>query len=157
MKKITDGVYQDDAGAMHLVIGEMLDAAGYADTPANRETLTLAARERLRAIWPHVAITVDEELSVTHVARFECPHCGYQCNAFGTTRGEAGAPEPGCVAGCMACGLPMIFDTDPLTGMMRLRTMTPADAEHLSADQVRELARIQQFAPTWTPLQRRRH
>jgi len=157
MKKITDGVYQDDDGAMHIHIEEMLDAAGYADTPENRETMMRAAIEGLRATWPHVAITVDEEPAITRVARFECPRCGYQCDAFGTTRGEAGAPEPGCVAGCMACGLPMVFDTDPLTGMLRLRTMTPADAENLSAGQVRELARIQQFAPTWTPTQRRRH
>jgi len=157
MKKITDGVYEDDAGAMHLVIEEMLDAAGFPNTPENCATMERAAIERLRATWPHVAITTDSQPSITRLANFDCPRCGYKANAVGTSRGEAGTPSVGDVCGCMACGLPMIFDTDPLTGMMRLRTMTPADAEHLSADQVRELARIQQFAPTWTPLQRRRH
>lgn len=39
MKRLEPGVYVDDEGALHLVLPEMLDAAGYADTPENRATL----------------------------------------------------------------------------------------------------------------------
>jgi len=45
MKRIAAGVYDDGDGAMHLVLPELLDAHGYADTPDNRATLIEAARE----------------------------------------------------------------------------------------------------------------
>jgi len=146
MKKITDGVYQDDAGAMHLVIEEMLDAAGYADTRENRETLTRAAIERVRETWPQVAIRVDDEPDVTRVAVFHCPRCGHKSDAIGSSDGSVGTPGPGDVCGCLACGLPMVFDVDPLTGLLRLRTMIRAEFDALSDHQQRELMRVSAFA-----------
>ena len=46
-RRLAPGVY-DDGEALHIVIPEMLEGAGYLDTPANRETLAAAALER----WP---------------------------------------------------------------------------------------------------------
>jgi len=99
----------------------------------------------------------DDDPAITRVPDFDCPRCGYTCTAVGTTDGTAGAPTPGNVCGCMACGFPMMFDIDPLTGLLRLRTMTPADVDTLSEDQMRELTRVQHFAQTWTPMQRNRN
>lgn len=42
---LAPGVYDDNAGGLHIDIAELLDAAGYADTPANRATLLAAARD----------------------------------------------------------------------------------------------------------------
>lgn len=42
--QLAPGAYSDDAGTLHLVIPEMLEGAGYADTPANRALLEKAAR-----------------------------------------------------------------------------------------------------------------
>jgi transcription elongation factor Elf1 len=145
VKKITDGVYEKD-GALHLFVEEMLDAAGYADTPANRETLTKAAIEQLRITWPHIAIKIDDRPELTRIATFQCPRCGKKMDTMGTSRGEAGTPNCGDVAACMYCGLPMVFDHAPLTGMMCLRTMTDADVEALSSDQLHELARVMRAA-----------
>lgn len=43
--KVTAGVYADADDGMHLVIPELLEANGYADTPANRATVEAAARD----------------------------------------------------------------------------------------------------------------
>lgn len=43
--KLAPGVYDDHAGGLHLDVAELLDAAGYADTPENRATLLAAARD----------------------------------------------------------------------------------------------------------------
>ena len=45
MRRIAPGVYDDDEGGLHLVLPELLDGHGYADTPANRATLIASARE----------------------------------------------------------------------------------------------------------------
>jgi len=55
VKRIAAGVYDDGAGGMHLVLPELLDAHGYADTPENRATLIDAARYVFGA-----ALEVDE-------------------------------------------------------------------------------------------------
>jgi hypothetical protein len=44
VKRIAPGVYDDDDGAMHVVLPELLVAHGYADTPENRAMLIDAAR-----------------------------------------------------------------------------------------------------------------
>jgi hypothetical protein len=44
MKRLGPGIYADGEGGMHLDIAELLAVNGYADTPANRETLIAAAR-----------------------------------------------------------------------------------------------------------------
>ncbi len=44
MKRLAPGVYDDGEGGLHLVVPELLVAAGYADTPANRQTVEEAAR-----------------------------------------------------------------------------------------------------------------
>lgn len=43
--RLAPGVYDDNAGGLHLVISEMLEANGWPDTPENRETLERAARD----------------------------------------------------------------------------------------------------------------
>lgn len=48
----------DHAGALHLDIPAMLVAHGYADTPANRATLTEVAVERARKLFPSTPIKV---------------------------------------------------------------------------------------------------
>ena len=40
----------------------------------------------------------------------------------------------------------MVFHVDPLDGVLRLRKMTIAEADTLSDDEKRELARVQFFA-----------
>jgi hypothetical protein len=42
--RLQPGVYDDNDGGLHLVIGELLAANGYADTPENRTTIIEAAR-----------------------------------------------------------------------------------------------------------------
>jgi len=39
MIKIAPGVYDDERGGLHLDLGEVLRAAGFADTAENRDTL----------------------------------------------------------------------------------------------------------------------
>jgi len=51
---IAPGVYADpDDGAMHIYPGELLAAAGYADTPENRAMIEKAMREK----YPSLPIT----------------------------------------------------------------------------------------------------
>jgi len=40
MRQLQPGVYDDDQGGLHVDLGELLRASGYADTPANRAELT---------------------------------------------------------------------------------------------------------------------
>ena len=47
MKRLAPGVYDDERGAMHLVVPELLLGNGYADTPANRQTLI----DTMREVW----------------------------------------------------------------------------------------------------------
>jgi hypothetical protein len=42
---LAPGVYTDAAGAMHIVIDEVLALNGYADTPENRRTLLAVIRD----------------------------------------------------------------------------------------------------------------
>jgi hypothetical protein len=46
MRRIAPGVY-DENGVMHLVLPELLEAAGYEDNEANRDLLIAAARKML--------------------------------------------------------------------------------------------------------------
>lgn len=43
MRQLAPGVYDDD-GTLHLDLPAMLEAAGYADTPQNRDTLERSAQ-----------------------------------------------------------------------------------------------------------------
>ena len=43
--RLGPGVYDDGEGGLHLVLGELLEANGYVDTPANRQALIEAARD----------------------------------------------------------------------------------------------------------------
>lgn len=45
LDRLQPGVYAGSDGALHLDVHELLDAHGYEDTEANRETLIAAARE----------------------------------------------------------------------------------------------------------------
>jgi hypothetical protein len=49
MRKLADGVYDDDNGGLHIRLGEFLAAHGYADTPENRTLLLDAWRQRCAA------------------------------------------------------------------------------------------------------------
>jgi len=42
--RLSTGVYDDGAGGLHIVAGELLREKGYADTPENRETVDRMAR-----------------------------------------------------------------------------------------------------------------
>jgi hypothetical protein len=55
-EKLAPGVYVTDDGALHLDLGEMLEANGWTDTPENREMLTRAAHDVFRAANPDVKI-----------------------------------------------------------------------------------------------------
>jgi hypothetical protein len=59
MKRIAPGVYVDDRGCLHIFVGEMLRAAGYADTPHNRDVLTEEACRIFREKYPDSPLTVD--------------------------------------------------------------------------------------------------
>ena len=41
---LAPGVYDDECGGLHLVLSELLAAAGFADTPDNQAMLVDAAR-----------------------------------------------------------------------------------------------------------------
>ena len=43
---LAPGLLSDDRGTAYLSLSQMLAAAGYADTPANRDALLAAARHR---------------------------------------------------------------------------------------------------------------
>jgi hypothetical protein len=57
LTQIAIGVYADDRGGLHLFVGELLEANGYADTPENRETLTRAAHETMAKLYPGRPVT----------------------------------------------------------------------------------------------------
>jgi hypothetical protein len=89
---------------------------------------------------------IDADPTLTRLPPLTCPHCGHFTDAAGTVDGEPGTPSTGDVCGCMYCGCPLVFDRDPLTGLLGLRKMTLAEADALSGDQKQELARVQFFA-----------
>lgn len=89
---------------------------------------------------------IDGDPRITRITSFTCPHCGKVTDAVGTTDASAGAPTAGDACGCIACGEPMTFVLDPLTGALRLRRMTAAEADLLTDEQKTELARVQFFA-----------
>ncbi len=49
MKRIAPGVYDDGQGGMHLDLAELLEAHGYADTPANRAMMLAVTRDAFGA------------------------------------------------------------------------------------------------------------
>jgi len=72
-----------------------------------------------------------------------CPTCGYVMNAAGLADGGIGRPTIGDIAGCMACGQPLVYSDD-----MQVRVMTKAEHDALPPDQRRDLAKIRAFAQT---------
>jgi hypothetical protein len=69
MKKLAPGVYDDEAGGLHLDLPELLRAHGYADTPANRAALIAAMSDVAPGIPLH---TIDAPIR----PQLTCPHCG---------------------------------------------------------------------------------
>jgi hypothetical protein len=61
MKRIRPGVYDDEQGGLHIEPGELLAAAGYPDTPTNRETLVLEAIRLFAKRHPSVPVTVSDD------------------------------------------------------------------------------------------------
>jgi hypothetical protein len=57
-RKIAPGVYVVNE-SLHLDLGELLVAYGYADTPANREILAASARVAAAREFPGVPIVED--------------------------------------------------------------------------------------------------
>jgi hypothetical protein len=57
---IAPGVYDDGHGGMHINVRALLRANGYADTPANRETLARAAQDLIRDQFPQTKTIVTE-------------------------------------------------------------------------------------------------
>ena len=57
MNAVGPGLYEDDGGALHIVLSEMLTLYGFADTPANREVLLEAARQLIEREYPGVPVT----------------------------------------------------------------------------------------------------
>lgn len=53
MHRLAPGVYDDGDGTLHLDVPELLEAHGYADTPANRDTLIAAAQEAFSDLLGH--------------------------------------------------------------------------------------------------------
>jgi hypothetical protein len=45
LRKLCPGAWAADDGTLHLDVGELLEANGYADTPANRDAVAAAARQ----------------------------------------------------------------------------------------------------------------
>jgi hypothetical protein len=60
MTRLAPGVYDDGAGGLHLDVGELLAAHGYADTPENRHTLEDEVRTIAGAYGIEYAEQVDE-------------------------------------------------------------------------------------------------
>lgn len=60
MRRIAPGVYSSPDGTMHLDVPELLQDAGYPDTPENRETLTRVAIEMIRERFPEIPVTLTE-------------------------------------------------------------------------------------------------
>lgn len=72
MKRLMPGVYDDEAGGLHLDIAEFLDANGYVDTPENRETLIAAARDA----YGSITVTAAPLSVFTSRPSYKCPACG---------------------------------------------------------------------------------
>lgn len=58
MRRIAPGVYADDAGAMHLVIPELLEAEGWPATPENVHRMECTARDYFDQLG--IPVEVDE-------------------------------------------------------------------------------------------------
>jgi hypothetical protein len=60
MKRVGLGLYEDDDGALHLSIPELLAACGAQDTAENRALMVEVAREVVAQQFPGVPITETE-------------------------------------------------------------------------------------------------
>lgn len=60
MQQLVPGAYADGDGALHVVVDELLEANGYANTPENRQALELAAREIFARELPGAPVTIVE-------------------------------------------------------------------------------------------------
>jgi hypothetical protein len=47
VKRLAPGLYDDEQGGLHVAVGELLRAHGYADTPANRDHFACVAQEQI--------------------------------------------------------------------------------------------------------------
>lgn len=56
MHEVGPGIYTNGRGRFHVVTDEILEAAGYADTPANREMCLAAVRKKLAEQDPPVIL-----------------------------------------------------------------------------------------------------
>ena len=56
LEKLSPGLYVTKDGQVHLMIPELLDHFGYADTPENREVATAAALEAWRRAYPNTPV-----------------------------------------------------------------------------------------------------
>lgn len=61
MIRLAPGVYDDERGALHLVVPELLLAHGYADTEANRQMLISTMREVWKGLGNDPADIVEHE------------------------------------------------------------------------------------------------
>jgi hypothetical protein len=66
MKRLAPGVYDDERGGLHLDLGELLIANGFADTDQNRATMM--------AVWAEWCASARATLHV--VESITCPRCG---------------------------------------------------------------------------------
>jgi hypothetical protein len=55
-RKVAPGLYLDAQNEAHLMIPELLDHYGYADTPANRDVATRTALEAWALAFPGVPV-----------------------------------------------------------------------------------------------------
>jgi len=63
MIRLAPGVYDDERGGLHLVLAEILAAAGFADTPDNQAMMVDAARALFASrasLSPAIAIEDDQ-------------------------------------------------------------------------------------------------
>ena len=56
MKKLAPGLYIDAKGQGHLMVPELLDHFGYADTPENRDVATKAAVTAFQELYPDIDV-----------------------------------------------------------------------------------------------------
>ena len=50
MRRLAPGVYDDEAGGLHLELPELLAAAGYADTPENQQAIIAAVAAQFSGV-----------------------------------------------------------------------------------------------------------
>ncbi len=61
MRKLAPGLYVDAHNHAHVMIPELLDHFGYADTPENRDVCTKAAVEVCQRVFPGIKAQVVDE------------------------------------------------------------------------------------------------